>query len=178
MAILSLLTLSNHIEELVHVDRWVLLLVALAMLSSVHPRLLNLALGLAQRLSKKPLPPVTVSYKFMLLLVLRYFLAWSLVTLAFVLLIQALSPQSTSFRLALFIAGSLSISWLAGLLAIVVPAGLGVREAMLTTLLATQLPTPVAAAAALAFRLYLIVLDLTLFAIAGVLRRRGTEAPA
>jgi len=176
MATLSLVTLSSRIEDLVQINRWLLLLVAFAMISSVHPRLLNLALGLAQRFSKKPLPRVTVSYGFMLLLVLRYVLAWFLVALGFVLLVQALSSQPMSFALALFIAGALSISWLAGLLTIIVPAGLGVREVMLTTLLATQMATPIAAAAALAFRLYLIVFDLLLFTIASVLRRRATNS--
>jgi uncharacterized membrane protein YbhN (UPF0104 family) len=57
----------------------------------------------------------------------------------------------------LFIIGSSAISWVSGYLVIISPSGLGVREGVLTALLAFIYPLPVAIAASLLFRIISMV---------------------
>lgn len=62
--------------------------------------------------------------------------------------------------------GALSLAGVAGILVVLVPAGLGVRDGALTALLASRFTVEVAALAAVMLRLLTVVADLLLFAIA------------
>lgn len=74
----------------------------------------------------------------------------------------SLIPELTA---AVLIAGTL------GTLALIAPAGLGVREGLLIVLLSLFMPRPVAVAAALVLRLWSIAMDLLYFAVALVMHR-------
>lgn len=71
-------------------------------------------------------------------------------------------------------------SWFIGILVVIVPSGLGVREATLSGLLALFVPSSVAVALSLGYRLFTTVLDLTLLGgllVYGLLKR-GKNPPA
>ena len=65
--------------------------------------------------------------------------------------------------------GALSLAGVAGILVVLVPAGLGVRDTALTALLASRFTVEVAALAAIMLRLLTIVADLALFALAFII---------
>jgi glycosyltransferase 2 family protein len=74
--------------------------------------------------------------------------------------------------LALYV-GAFSVAWLAGLLAIYAPGGLGVREAVLVALLHGRIGAADALVVAAASRLMLILADVLLAGISTVTLRRG-----
>ena len=75
--------------------------------------------------------------------------------------------------LALYM-GAFTVAWLAGLLAIYAPGGLGVREAVLVALLHGRIGAADALVVAAAPRLVLVLADVLLAAVStAALRRRG-----
>jgi uncharacterized membrane protein YbhN (UPF0104 family) len=69
-------------------------------------------------------------------------------------------------------AGAFAVAWLAGLVAIYAPGGLGVREAVLVALLSSRIGAADALVIAAASRLILIVVDLLLAGVATATLRR------
>jgi uncharacterized membrane protein YbhN (UPF0104 family) len=72
-----------------------------------------------------------------------------------------------------FDTGAFAIAWLAGLLAIYAPGGLGVREAVLAALLSSRFGAADALVVAAASRLILIIVDVALAGIATAAIRRS-----
>lgn len=142
-------------------------------LVALHPRLLQPVLDLARRLTRRPLaldlPPWGASAR----LVVRYLPAWLLVGLATWCVARALDPDAHLGRVAL--AGVLS--WIVGLLAVPVPGGLGVREAVFVS--AAGLPLPTGAATAVGARLAFMIVDAAgaLLGAAALRRRVAAEIP-
>lgn len=91
-----------------------------------------------------------------------YLLFWAVHGLGVFLLGQALTPLPLTALLPTLAAASLA--WAAGFLILVVPAGLGVREATLVTLLTqfTALPSSIANTIALLSRLTIVLAELVL----------------
>ncbi|PZF79186.1 lysylphosphatidylglycerol synthase domain-containing protein [Jiangella anatolica] len=96
--------------------------------------------------------------------------AWLLAGLHLYLLVTALDADATLATAALT-TGAYALAWTAGFLVVVVPAGVGVREAVLGVVLAGQLSTGAAVVAVLASRLLLTVADVAL-GLAAAGRRR------
>jgi uncharacterized membrane protein YbhN (UPF0104 family) len=69
--------------------------------------------------------------------------------------------------------GAFAVAWLAGLLAVYAPGGLGVREAVLVALLSSRIGAADALVVAAASRLILIFVDVVLAGIATAALRRG-----
>ena len=101
-----------------------------------------------------------------------YGFSWILLGMAFTIFCIAFVPGAASAPRPL--AGALAASYLAGYIALV-PAGLGVREAALATLLSTVAQVPVAAAVviALASRIWFSLAELLPIAALPLLRRRA-----
>ena len=68
--------------------------------------------------------------------------------------------------------GTFAVAWLAGLLAIYAPGGLGVREAVLVALLPGRIGAADALVVAAASRLILILVDVLLAGAATAMRRK------
>jgi uncharacterized membrane protein YbhN (UPF0104 family) len=88
-------------------------------------------------------------------LLIYYMLSVAIVGVAFFIFVSALYPVSIS--LLPHLTGSLAASVVFGFLAPLVPNGLGVREGILTFLLAQILPIPVSIVIAIASRIWLTV---------------------
>lgn len=71
-----------------------------------------------------------------------------------------------------FYIGAFAVAWLAGLVAVYAPGGLGVREAVLVALLSSRIGAADALVIAAASRLTLILVDVVLAALAAAARRR------
>jgi uncharacterized membrane protein YbhN (UPF0104 family) len=112
---------------------------------------------------------LVLPYRQMVLLLLPYLASWALYGLAFWVLLLFLrvpelpSPWATASICAL--------SWVAGFLALPVPQGLGVREAVLTFLLSNYMPVAVASLAALLWRLCMLVAEAACTGVAAGLSR-------
>lgn len=173
MAVVTLIGLSSAVDHLIPFSRWYLLPAPLLVIAGTHPTLINGMLGVLERLTKRDLPRMDISYLTMLLVLGRFLFTWCLLSASFAMLGRALAgPAAGTLDAALLHAGAISLSWLAGLFAFVVPGGLGVREVLLTSLLGVAYPAVIAAAVALAFRLILVVVELAGFGVAMLLRKR------
>jgi hypothetical protein len=80
---------------------------------------------------------------------------------------------AVSARDLAFYVGAFAVAWLAGLVAIYAPGGLGVREAVLVALLSSRIGAADALVVAATSRLMLIVVDVVLAGVATVTMRRG-----
>lgn len=122
-------------------------------LAALHPRVLQPLLGLVSRLVRRPVPVEPPRWGVAVGLVARYVPAWLLVGAATWCVARALDPGAGLGRVAL--AGVLS--WIVGFLAVPVPGGLGVREAVFVS--AAGLPLATGAATAVVARLGFMLVD-------------------
>jgi uncharacterized membrane protein YbhN (UPF0104 family) len=112
---------------------------------------------------------LVLPYRQMVLLLLPYLASWALYGLAFwVLLLFLRVPQLPSPWAT---ASICALSWVAGFLALPIPQGLGVREAVLTFLLSNYMPVAVASLAALLWRLCMLVAEAACTGVAAGLSR-------
>jgi len=91
-------------------------------------------------------------------------------------------PFGGSLRDGLFVLGSFALAWLCGFIALPLPAGAGIREAVLVVTLGRLIGHPAAISVALVSRMLMIVNDLVLSTVAGLprivreIRERGDVA--
>lgn len=128
---------------------FVLLLIPLAV--GLHPRVLTLLLGRGFRLLRRPAPP-PLTWPAVLAPSAWLLGMWLAYGVSIAVLLAPLGPLTpTTWALAI---GGYALAWCAGFLVLVVPAGVGVREAVLVLalipVLATAPATSVAALARLA----------------------------
>ncbi len=94
----------------------------------------------------------------------NYLLAFLAYALGAVLVQIAVSGSAD----ALAVAGAASVAWAAGLVVIIAPSGLGVREVVYLSLLSGTLPYAELVAAAVTMRLAMIVAELAVLLLAGL----------
>lgn len=128
---------------------WIAVVLFLALL---HPWLLSRVINGALRLLRRPAVTLDLRLRDTVSFVGLATVNWLVFGLGFYLLIDAIYP--IDLRHIVFLAGAVSAASLAGILAVVVPSGLGVREGILAILLAQVMPAPVAAMISLASRLW------------------------
>jgi uncharacterized membrane protein YbhN (UPF0104 family) len=157
--------------------RVALLVVALGAILLL-PSALPLILGAARRVLKRDLPDVTLPHRAVYVAIVANVVAWILYGAAFQLFVRGMtgsSPGSIADYVAVW-----AWSYLAGYLAVVVPGGLGVREAALAFALSglKLASPPTSLVIAVTSRLWLSVVELVpglLFLIES--RRSRSRAP-
>lgn len=157
---------------------WWLVLLLPPLLAALHPRVLAAGSGALLRLVRRPPLLRTPSWAGMGRLAALQTGVWvCLGTLSWLLLVGSGAPPGPS---ALVAVGGYALAHSLGLLAVGLPAGAGVRDAVLALALSTVVPAPTAVMVALVARAVLTVVDLVLaggaFAVAraaGVSRRRS-----
>ncbi|WP_020572259.1 lysylphosphatidylglycerol synthase transmembrane domain-containing protein [Parafrankia discariae] len=92
------------------------------------------------------------------------------------LLVRDLQPEVGGARLVALCVGAYALAWTAGFLVLVLPAGAGVREAVLVLALAPALPSGPSTLIALVARLLATVADIVWALVGVVLRPRGEVA--
>lgn len=131
-----------------------LLLVLLPLgLAALHPRILNPVFGLARRVTKRELVVEIPSWRASVMVVLRYAPAWVFVGLATWAMARAIDPGAPFSRIAF----AAVLSWIAGFVAVPVPAGAGVREAVFIA--ASGMDHGAGATVAVAARILFILVD-------------------
>ncbi len=142
-------------------------------LGALHPRVLGPVLDLVRRVTKRPLAIDVPPWRGTVATVLRYAPTWLLNAAGTAAVAHAVAPDEGSLARIAFAA---TLSWIAGFLAIAVPAGAGVREAVF--LAASGLPSSLGATVAVATRVLFIVVDLGGAAISAPFVRRGAPVAA
>lgn len=139
----------------------------------LHPAVIGAAVRLASRVSRRPLARWHGSWGDGLVLFGLCVLEWIGMGAAFTLFIGSVAPvEATALPLA---TAAFALSFVAGY-AVLLPAGLGAKEGALAVLLGAALPLPVAAAVAVAARVWTILAELLPVCI--FLRPTGWKAPA
>ena len=151
---------------------WMLFLLALpAGLVLLHHRVLERLAGFARRVTRRDLVVGIPDWKRSVALVVRYVPSWLFIGGATYAVSRSLTSD-VSFPRVMFAA---TLSWVAGFLAVPVPAGAGVREAVF--LAASGLDGGIAATVAVAARVLFILVDgggaAIGLAMVGSPRRRG-----
>lgn len=148
--------------------------IALALLPSValaalHPAVLRRIVDASLRVLRRELLPDGALPPTRALMTASFFVATNQAIngVALWVILRAVGGASVD---DIFLAtGALSLAGVAGILVVLVPAGLGVRDATLTALLASSFTVEVAALAAIMLRLLTVLADLTLFALAFII---------
>lgn len=140
-------------------------------LVALHPRLLQWALDVALRMLKRPAVVVPFRFRGVLLLLGLLCLRWLLYGVAFARFAGAIAPDLWEHVAAII--GMASVSWVAGFLFVLAPAGLGVNEGVLTLALGQYVLAPVATVTALLGRLWAVAGEVTWLAAVPLLRSRG-----
>lgn len=123
----------------------------------VHPRILSGAIRVVGRLTRRPLMDWSGGWRSSLALLGATILLWLGFGAAFLLFVGGIvsAPGLGYARLTAVFA----LSFLAGYAVVIAPAGLGAKEGAMTALLASLLPISVAAAVALATRLWTMLAE-------------------
>jgi glycosyltransferase 2 family protein len=149
-AVLVPLDLAQQAESPAALALLVLLPLGLA---ALHPAVLGRARRVVVRLTGRggdvPLPP----WRATAAVVVRYVPAWLAIWAATWLVARALVPDPPILRIGI----AATLSWAAGFVAVPVPAGAGVREAVFVA--ASGMPGGLAATVAVASRLAFVVVD-------------------
>jgi glycosyltransferase 2 family protein len=127
-----------------------LILLFLLGLALLHPRILGPIIRWAAFRLHKPELEWTFNYKTIIQFVFIYALAAFFAGLALVAVMAGLGKFRATDMI--FIIGSSALAWVIGYLSFITPSGLGVREGVLTAILALAYPLPVAIIASLLFR--------------------------
>lgn len=117
----------------------------------LHPRILGALLQWAGNRFQRPELIWEYNFSRVILLVLVYALAAVFAGLSLAAVLAGLGELRAVHLF--FLIGSSAAAWLAGYLSFITPSGLGVREGVLTALLALVYPLPVAIVASLLFRI-------------------------
>ncbi|MEO0123064.1 MAG: lysylphosphatidylglycerol synthase domain-containing protein [candidate division WOR-3 bacterium] len=130
---------------------------------ALHPFFAGKIINIICRLLKRPFVDLRYRYFSMLALTLLFGIVWINYGIGFFFLINSFYPVSCSKFIDL--TGVFSISWNLGFIALFAPAGLGVREGILTLLLSLYFPKPIAIIISLLSRLWITVAEILFAAI-------------
>ncbi|GAA6527294.1 lysylphosphatidylglycerol synthase domain-containing protein [Intrasporangium sp. DVR] len=137
---------------------WLLLAVPIGVVLLV-PRLLNWCISTLLRLIRRPPLEHELSARAVLTAVATFVLVWLCFGVHTWLLATAVAGDAPHPDLATAALTGYALSVSLGMLLIILPAGLGAREGLLTLILSTAIPTPAAAAVAIMSRFIVTLLD-------------------
>jgi uncharacterized membrane protein YbhN (UPF0104 family) len=154
-----------------HIGAELLLLLLLPVgLGALHPRVIEPFLRLARRATKRDLEIPVPPWKDTVAVVSRYVPAWVFVAASTWAVTRAIDPHAPVSRVAF----AAVLSWIAGFVAVPVPAGAGVREAVFIA--ASGLDHGLGATVAVATRVLFIIADGGGAAVAAPFLRRTRAA--
>lgn len=140
--------------------RWAALAATVPLLAALYPPILRAVANTALRLIRRPPIEDFTPFRINVMLVGLYMIPGLLHGLGLFLLLNALSPVSARYYLA--ITGSYYTASLAGLVAFFAPGGLGVREGVLLLVLPLIVPHEAALASTIMIRLVTVAAEVAL----------------
>lgn len=153
---------------------WWVLGAAPLLLGSLHPVVLNPLLDRLLRLARRPTLERRLTLRVIAISAMWSVASWLLAGVHIWILARDLGASGAGSYVAA--TGAYALAWSMGLLFVVAPAGLGVREVVLTAGLAPMLGSGQVLVVVIASRLLLTVVDLALAAVAVLLGRRHVAA--
>ncbi|HEX7049504.1 MAG TPA: hypothetical protein VF188_04775 [Longimicrobiales bacterium] len=145
-----------------------------ALLGLLHPAVINTVIGWTTRLTRRPLRAWTGRWSDGLAIFALCVLEWLALGAAFTLFVGSITP--VGFERYPALTGAFALSFVAGYM-VLLPAGLGAKEGALAVLLGGVLPFPVAAAVAVAARVWTLLAELLPTLIFLVPARRWAPPP-
>jgi uncharacterized membrane protein YbhN (UPF0104 family) len=139
-------------------DWWLLLAIPILVVLCV-PQLLNAVIDRTLRTLKREPLEHGLSARAVLRAVATFILVWIAFGLHTLLLARAVAGDGAHPDLTTAAMTGYALSVSLGMLTIVLPAGLGAREGLLTLILSTAMPTPAAAAVAIMSRFIVTIVD-------------------
>ncbi len=158
-------------------QRTALLAFPLVACALVHPKVLNSWAKPAAKLLKQPYRRLEIGASQMLAIWSAYVVAATLLGLAMATLARALLPGIGREEFA-YVAGCYALAWVAALLTMVAPAGMGVREGILGVLLAQTAAVGTAMALAVAMRLWAVCMELAWLGAGALMPKDGARPAA
>lgn len=135
----------------------------------LYPPLLNMLLNLALRLFKRPQLQLKAKYANVLKLSVYFFGVWLCQIAGFYALVNSIYPLPLA-QLP-YITGAYTLSWITGFIVLFAPGGLGVREGMMSILLAPILPSPLAIAISFITRIWITLFETMMFFIGLIMKQ-------
>jgi uncharacterized membrane protein YbhN (UPF0104 family) len=123
------------------------------------PRLLNALIGLGLRLLRREPLEHDLSAAAIALTTLWFVLAWAAAGLSVLVLARAVARDADLGHLALAAICGFALAAAVGMLSVIVPAGVGVRDGVLALLLVTLMPLPAATAVVVISRFLTVLVD-------------------
>jgi uncharacterized membrane protein YbhN (UPF0104 family) len=146
----------------------------------MHPRIFAPLSARALRLLRRPALDVTMRFGAVFLVLALFVVDWLVAGLGAWLLARSLT--GLELRALPLCAAAYALAYVAGMIAFIIPSGIGVREAVLTASLARRLPGGVAMVWALGLRVWVTVMELLfvglVVAVELLLSRRATGGRA
>ncbi len=139
----------------------------------LYPPFLNRIMNLVLRIAKKPAIRLDISYSQILQLSIYFIGLWGAQIVGFHFLINAIYPIGISKILNL--AAAYTISWMTGFVVIFAPGGLGVREGMMTILLSSLLPAPLAIAVSFIARVWITIFEVLIFFVGLLVKKQQVK---
>jgi uncharacterized membrane protein YbhN (UPF0104 family) len=138
----------------------------------LYPPLLNKLLNLGLRVLKKPTVKLHARYLSILKISTYFFALWIAQIAGYFFLINSIYSVGASQLPNL--ATAYTLSWITGFIVLFAPGGIGVREGMMTLLLSSILPLPLAIAISFITRVWITIFEVLVF-FTGLLIRRKTN---
>lgn len=164
---LALLALDERLAVLSLGQRMLLLGVAVALLLGMHPALFNAVIRRARRLqlTDGPMHETVVTSRTLLAGAMLQTIGFLLTGLSYVAFTKAWQPAIGVGDVP-FVVGAFNLAGAVGILAIVAPSGLGVREGVQMLLLPLVMPKELAFVVTVAARVWSTAIDLLFFGVA------------
>ncbi|MCZ7528819.1 MAG: flippase-like domain-containing protein [Acidimicrobiia bacterium] len=166
LTVIGLLPFDLAVGRETGAARWVVLLAPLGLLV-LHPAVLSRVLGVLERLLGGTSEPVVPAWSASVRLVLRHVPAWGLIGLATWCVARAVDPGARPVQVVL----AAVLSWIVGFVAVPVPGGIGVREAVFVAA-AYSLSPGIAGTVAVTARVLFMAVDSGGAALAALAGRR------
>lgn len=135
----------------------------------INPKILNIFLGILERITKKIDLKLTFNYIEMLKLVFLFIINWSIVGIGFYILVCSI--YTIPLSQALYTAGVFALAAIIGILSIFAPSGLGVREGIIVLGLSMIMPSEYAVILSVISRLWSTIPELILAGIAFIITK-------
>ncbi len=152
---------------------WLLLLIPV-LVAALHPAVVNGVIGFGLRRLRRPPLERPLTRRGVLVSAGWALAGWAAYGVHLALIVRGLGGTGTTAVILSF--GAFALAWCLGFLAVIAPAGVGVREVAMFAALAPVLDQGAATAAVLCSRLIVSVGDLVCAALAGLVSRRAVSS--
>ena len=140
----------------------------------LYPPFLNRLVNFGLRILRRPKINLAISFLQMLKFSIYFLGIWVAQIIGFYFLINSIYPIDISK--IVYIAASYTIAWFVGFIAPFAPGGLGVREGMMTLILSTIFPTPLAIAMSFIQRIWITIFEIAVFFIGLSIKRHFNKS--